>query len=86
MKQYFNIYVMLNKLNDMRMFKKCLGTLDTENNYSSDYQNYIQQFIEYREQNEGKELIYKLEDTIPKEGTVFNFVPRTDYIDDDDVE
>ena len=85
MKQYFNIYVVFDKNYNTRMFRKNIGEIDTYdiNYYRLSYSDAINEFDKYRESHEDDELIMLVEDKIPKDGTVYNFVPRRDYVEED---
>lgn len=86
MKQYFNIYVIFDKNYNTRMFRKNIGEIDTydTNYYRLSYSDAINRFDEYRDSHEGDELIMLVENEIPKEGTVYNFVPKRNYVDEED--
>ena len=86
MKQYFNIYVIFDKNYNTRMFRKNIGEIDTydTNYYRLSYSDAINRFDKYREAHEGDELIMLVENEIPKEGTVYNFVPKRNYVDEED--
>ena len=85
MNQYFNIYVVFDKNYNTRMFRKNIGEINTydTNYYRLSYSDAINEFDKYRESHEDDELIMLVEDKIPKEGTVYNFVPRRDYVKED---
>lgn len=86
MKQYFNIYVVFDKNYNTRAFCKNIGEIDTydTNYYRLSYSDAINRFDEYRKSHENDELIMLVENKIPVDGTVYNFVPRRNYVDEED--
>ena len=86
MKQYFNIYVVFDKNYNTRMFRKNIGEINTYdiNYYRLSYSDAINEFDKYRKSHKDDELIMLVEDKIPKDGTVYNFVSKRNYVDEED--
>lgn len=85
MKQFFNVYVVLDKEYNTRMFRKNIGEIDVYKRayYNLSFNDAINRFDEYRKSHEDDELIMLVENKIPVDGTVYNFVPRRDYVKED---
>lgn len=85
MKQYFNIYVVFDREHNTRMFRETVGVVDSFDipYYRLSYCSALDEFEDYKKSHESDDLILLIENEIPKEGTVFNFVPRRDYVKED---
>lgn len=77
MKQYFNVYVIMDPIYDTRMFKKNLLKIDVydTDNYYDNYNKAIEKFNNYKQSYDDK-LVLLVENKIPQEGTIYNFVPK----------
>lgn len=77
MKQYFNVYVIIDPIYNTRMFKKNLLKIDVydTDNYYDNYNKAIEKFNNYKQSYDDK-LVLLVENEIPREGTVYNFVPK----------
>ena len=86
MERYFNIYVMLDEEHDTRMFRKNIGEVDVKNpsTYEMQFRDVVIIFNKYKSEHESDNLIMLIEKEIPKKGTIYNFVPRINYVEVDE--
>lgn len=88
MKQYFNIYNLIDRENHTRMFLKNVGEVEVDEPlyYYLKFNQAIRELMEYREQHkkEDKEnIVLLIENEIPKMGTIYNFIPNRNYKEED---
>lgn len=86
MEQYFNIYVMLDEEHNTRMFRKNIGEVDVKNSstYEMQFKDAVIIFNKYKSEHQSDSLVMLVEKEIPIEGTVYNFVPRRNYVEVDE--
>lgn len=88
MKQYFNIYNLIDRENHTRMFLRNVGEVEVDEPlyYYLKFNQAIRELMEYREQHkkEDKEnIVLLIENEIPKMGTIYNFIPNRNYKEED---
>lgn len=90
MKQYFNIYNLMNRDTHMRMFLKNAGEVDINEPlyYYLKFNDAIRELMTYREEHKKEDeenIVLLVEDKIPVVGTVYNFTPRQVCIEDEEI-
>lgn len=89
MKQYFNIYNLIDREHHTRMFLKNVGEVEVDEPlyYYLKFNQAIRELMEYRENNKKEDrenIVLLVEDKIPVVGTIYNFIPNNKHIENDE--